>query len=507
MKKNPLKWTQNNVIWRLRLIYLIFMVIPALMTRFVFPNVGPLTPQQVDKMFLVGIIADAIFYTPTFVVWLYLIERFKKYCIQTLKNASFDESSFKKALDAKRTLFLLYIPLNVISVILVSISGVYYLLYVLKETDITLEYSFNFVLTILAFVLIFILFALLIIEFLTSKYILLTVDVIKIAKSNLDEMKSVSLKTRGYFVAIVSSLSIIILVIGGLSDKISIEEMIAVFLFLIIYLFLILALFSQSISPIITLQDELRKLLQGKLISGERVPIQSFDETGTLAQLYNLFLSKFYGSLNQLQEEAQRLNKIINDYQETFDGVMTQISEINTALSNYSTATQEISDNTQTTSEFLNNLVGLIETWGTSIFKLTAKFKEIVVQIKILSLNTAIEAAREGQTKGGFAIIAQNIRESSDTLQEINKEIVKLTTQLREQILQDAQDVKTSLEENVALIEENASQIEEITATLEEITAMVEQLRQQTIDIAKVSDNLTKVVAQYLSELDKTPLD
>ncbi len=500
LTNNAWQLTPSKIIWSLRLIYVVFMFIPALMTRLVFPNVGPLTPEQVEKMFLAGLIADLLFYAPTFIIWLYLVEQFKRSCLHVARNESFDELSFKEVLRRKKTLFLAYLPLNVFSVVLVSLMGIFYLQLILKEPGITFRFTLNFILTILAFVLILILFALLIVEFLTNKFVLQVIDAEKVGHSTLEDVQSVSLKARGYLIGFISSASIVTLIIGAMSDKISLEEMGAIFLFLFIYLLLSMILFSQIVVPIVNLQGELKKLQRGELISGERVPIESFDEIGTLAQLYNLFLSKFYESLGLLQDEADRLNGIITDYQHTFATVMSQVRDINSSLGSYSTATQEISDNTQLTSEFLNGLVEKIETWGTSIMKLAGNFKELNTQIKILSLNAAIEAAREGQSKGGFAVIAQNIRQSSDMLQKINQEVVKLTTQLQEQILQDAQHVKASLEENVALIEENASQIEEITATLEEITAMVEQLQQQTEDIANVSKNLTTVVSQYLSE-------
>ncbi len=490
----------NNVIWSLRLIYILFMIIPALMTRLVFPNIGPLTPEQVDKMFFAGLVADLIFYAPTFFIWLYLVEKFKKSCHKVAQIEPFNEKAFKEILQQKKTLYISYIPLNVISVVLVSITGVYYLIYVLNEPNITLRYAFNFVLTILAFVLIFILFALLIIDYLTTSFILLVINPEKIAYSQLTSVKSVSLRIRSYFISLISTLSLMILIIGGLSDKISIEEMGAIFLFLIIYLLLNITLFSQSLNPVISLQNELKKILSGKLITGERVFITSFDETGTLAQLYNLFLSKFFETLEQLQQESEKLRKIIHEYQETFNEVMGQVAEINSALGTYTHATQEISNNTQTNVEFLNELVQLIEDWGNSIINLTEKFKDIALQIKILALNAAIEASREGgQSKGGFTVIAQNVQEFSENLQQINKEIVKLTTQLKEKILQEAQNVQAALEENAALVEENASQVEEITATLEEITAMIEQLREQTSEISEVSENLTTVVEQYLA--------
>ncbi len=495
------QWTPTKLIWTLRLIYIVFTAIPAFMTQFVFSEVSPLTPKQVNEMFLPGIVTVLVFHTPVFLTWVYLIEKFKNACYQVSSPEQFEAKSFKRVLSLKRTLFLSYIPLNVIGVVLVSVTGVLYLIYVLGETDITLQFAINFILSVLAFVLIFILFALSIIEHLTTKFILVVIDPLKIAQSDLDDVGATSFQVRSYFVVIVSSVSITILIIGGLSDKLTINEMGAIFTFLLIYLVLSIVLYSQIINPVVNLQGELKKLVRGELISGERVFIQSFDEIGTLAQLYNLFLDKFYGSLHQLQEEANRLNQIIFHYQVTFDSVMSQIADINSSLGTYSTSTQEIADNTQVTSEFLNNLVKVIEEWAKSILNLSATFKDITTQIRILSLNTAIEAARDGQSRSGFAVIARHIQESSSTLQKINREIVNLTRQLQEQILQQAQEVKTSLEENVALIEENASQIEEITATLEEITAMVDQLRQQTEEIAHISKQLSEVVAQYLSSL------
>lgn len=98
--------------------------------------------------------------------------------------------------------------------------------------------------------------------------------------------------------------------------------------------------------------------------------------------------------------------------------------------------------------------------------------KEIANQTKMLGLNAAIEAARVGEAGRGFGVVAEEIRNLSESSKKTAENIRTLTNLINKKI----ESTTASSQNSVNMSQEQAAAAQEIMASIEEFSAMVERL-------------------------------
>lgn len=74
--------------------------------------------------------------------------------------------------------------------------------------------------------------------------------------------------------------------------------------------------------------------------------------------------------------------------------------------------------------------------------KLVTRINQIMSNMRVLSMNAAIEAARAGSHGAGFAVVADHIAKSVDSVRKITEEIDNVNTE----ILEVSQQINTALD-------------------------------------------------------------
>ncbi|WP_243140799.1 methyl-accepting chemotaxis protein [Candidatus Galacturonibacter soehngenii] len=154
-------------------------------------------------------------------------------------------------------------------------------------------------------------------------------------------------------------------------------------------------------------------------------------------------------------EKKKKLNAVSEE-------VVTSLNEISAALNTVSQGVQSLalmnndlmeqSTNTKNQMEEIKNVVQVVES--------------IASQTNLLGLNASIEAARAGENGRGFSIVAQEIRNLSNSSSESMKKIRAVI----QSITSSTQIINDRITEFNDVSQNQSASLEEITASLEEIS-------------------------------------
>jgi methyl-accepting chemotaxis protein len=158
--------------------------------------------------------------------------------------------------------------------------------------------------------------------------------------------------------------------------------------------------------------------------------------------------------------------------------------------------TSKGSKNLNSAVELLNNMKDSILASSKVITKLSERSKtienittviaSISEQTNLLALNASIEAARAGENGKGFSVVAEEIRklaeESSNSTQDISKEILQIQHQVSETVITMKESIKymesgTSSMGNISIIfveiEDKIGKVKDVSSNVSEIAKML----------------------------------
>jgi methyl-accepting chemotaxis protein len=294
---------------------------------------------------------------------------------------------------------------------------------------------------------------------------------------------------------------------------------------LIILIVLLSVVLSKILKPTEKMIDMLKEFATGSGDFTQRIVVETNDEIGTMAMLFNKFVENVQKIIAQVKESSnfvfsfsEKLNNVIEKNNEAMQSISQNTGNMDSSAQNiYKSIEQssnaiehvaqnafmisgksrdivdtiediqnsikngidfsdnvtnkirDINDNTDTLLRFSDELMTNINKVSTI---LTA-IKNISAQTNLLSLNAAIEAARAGEHGRGFGVVAEEIRK----LAEMSACSVK--------------DIKNLLEEVMDKSFKTSGHISEVNHMVAEGRKSVEEVNSQFITI---SDKISKIM-------------
>ncbi|MBV1880177.1 MAG: HAMP domain-containing protein [Pseudomonadales bacterium] len=286
------------------------------------------------------------------------------------------------------------------------------------------------------------------------------------------------------------------------------------------------------IKPLSRLKDVLADICEGQGHLDQRIEIQTNDEIGQIAALFNHLLTDLEQMIvniriecDSLNQQSKQTNEVIRLVVTNIDKSSQLITKVNEDTEDIAACSTEISLQTEKTVQevdettkvvlvgvkniseltqrteglgsdinVLTNKIENISSKGSAMLSMIDVIKTIADQTNLLALNAAIEAARAGESGRGFAVVADEVRNLASKTQGSAAEISQILEenfQLNADLvncMKAAEETTNGLEASMGQTKESianiADSVDHISTMAREIATATKQQKQNGESIA-----------------------
>nr|WP_151901275.1 methyl-accepting chemotaxis protein [Sulfurimonas hydrogeniphila] len=339
-----------------------------------------------------------------------------------------------------------------------------------------------------------------------------------------------------------------------------------------IIIFIIIMTISRGVNKSVQSSLEKIKCVSSDLDLTCNIIVEGNDEISQISKALHVMISAFKETVLSVtdvsrrnQNESERLRDVVitlKENSEVEDGKISVVNElavdIGSKLDTVEESTVTVTEDLQTTSNFLEEFISKLSTVVESIEEgssqqqeLVQKVSELTEQAKnikdvleiisdiadqtnLLALNAAIEAARAGEHGRGFAVVADEVRKLAERTQKslseisanvnlITQNVVEIaeetqhTSQSMDQIAESAQELivaSNDTKENLMQTKESSTDVmhqsiyiatktKELVSTMDEIVVVSTKNNELRTTIEAVVSTLSQDAAALKNELSK----
>jgi len=310
--------------------------------------------------------------------------------------------------------------------------------------------------------------------------------------------------------------------------------------------------------PVKNCVDLLRDISEGEGDLTKRLPVESQDEIGLLAQYFNTFVEKLQriiaeisGNAQTVASSATELSAVSKQTTQSVQSLSSKTSTVaaaaeemsanitsvaagmeqtTTNLSSVAAATEEMTSTigeiagnterargtTDSAAHQVDNFAGILRELGVAaqeIGKVTDTISAISSQTNLLALNATIEAARAGDAGRGFAVVANEIKDlalkTAEATNDIRTKINGIQSATGSAVTDIGQIVKVISDVNeivttiAAAIEEQSAVTREVATNINQATTGVQDASSRSSEMSGVSRD----IAQDITAVDSITSD
>lgn len=283
---------------------------------------------------------------------------------------------------------------------------------------------------------------------------------------------------------------------------------------------------------------------QGRFDLTARLPVESQDEVGALAQNFNRLVETVELTLNDVKKNIHQVSNWLGKF-DTISQNAGMTTQVQTSITNNALAyvqelreaitgivesteitasdcqeslrvAQERKHDVEENLRLVRNLVAELDTNATksnelkeasrSIGSVLDVIKNIAEQTNLLALNAAIEAARAGESGRGFAVVADEVRTLAQRTQDSTSEIESIIDELQikaQEAYVSTQQGQNLANQTISLTEQSSESYNYIAEKLQSINAKI----QEVVIAAEKQHTLSDDVNSHMQQAQKGSQD
>ena len=252
------------------------------------------------------------------------------------------------------------------------------------------------------------------------------------------------------------------------------------------------------ILPLNKITNEAQGLVDGNLT----VKIEKTTRKDEIGSLTNS-LSELFDMLN-VQSMIEKLSDSVESLNELASNLASSSEEINASTEEISSTIQDITTGTIKQNNLITNVLqsgtnlkDQFQQNSNSLLKTSILIEGINNKINLLALNASIEAARAGEYGRGFAIVAENIRRLADETKESLDQADKIISDLEHNLNNNISNILSQIQAVSEVSTNTTTGTEEMAASVEEFSASIQELSIKSIELAKISENITSITSKF----------
>ncbi|MFB9246385.1 methyl-accepting chemotaxis protein [Massilia antarctica] len=291
-------------------------------------------------------------------------------------------------------------------------------------------------------------------------------------------------------------------VLGNVARDATISALVAALIGGGIGLFVIYLISRAIAGPVARAAHMLSDIAGGNGDLSRRMPVESGDEVGELAEAFNRFVSSLNLTISQVRGSTETIaaasSEIAAGNMDLSGRTEAQASSLEQTAAAMEQMTSTVKQNAENASQ-ANQLVVSASTYAVkggevvgqvvstmgSITDSSRKIADIIgvidgiaFQTNILALNAAVEAARAGEQGRGFAVVASEVRN------------------LAQRSAGAAREIKTLIDDSVQKVDAGSRLVDEAGVTMHQIVTSVQQVADLMSEIAAASFEQSQGIGQ-----------
>ncbi len=304
---------------------------------------------------------------------------------------------------------------------------------------------------------------------------------------------------------------------------------------------LLILLSRHLIQSLAHLEQSMAQLASGSGDLTHRLPVDSRDEIGRVAEYFNRFVADLQATVRNIRSAATQMaqsahaltgnvaqaSESSQHQSESAAAIAAEVEQLTTSIATVADAADQVRQKSaqsrelshqgsESASQLLEEITRIqlsiqemsqsVEDYlksANTINRLTEEVKDIADQTNLLALNAAIEAARAGDAGRGFSVVADEVRKlaeksalSANEIDGVTQSLSGKSTSLLDTVhssVDTLRNTQAALDSIAQVLKDSAASVEASHQGMDDISNSVREQKTASEDIAVNVENIARI--------------